>query len=428
MAAGRASWRRKVRRLISALSSVVGEDANLRSSRRTIRKAMVGPDQDSEDLSGRVRAALMARDPTLALQLIERANGPATSIALLLDQVSALRMLGDVSAAIETLDAALAIDPRSFVALLTKGALLEHVGHRKQAAAVYRAAIGVAPSEASLPAEARAQLKKARKLVLAHSEGLAAHLEASVADLRARYAGEDFDRFDESLEIYAGRARAHSQQPLLLHYPRLPAIPFYGKDDFPWLKRLEAATDTIAEEVRAVIQRKLDVFAPYIDYPPGAPVDQWAELNHNPKWSTFFLWRDGVRQAEACALCPRTAALLDELPLADQPGFSPTVVFSVLDARTRIPPHTGSSNIRLIGHLPLILPGPAGFRVGNVTRQWRLGEAWLFDDTIEHEAWNDADAPRVILIFDVWNPLLTPGERALVSAMMSAKNAFEAAP
>ncbi|MGA2953770.1 MAG: aspartyl/asparaginyl beta-hydroxylase domain-containing protein [Caulobacteraceae bacterium] len=370
----------------------------------------------------------MARDPTLALQLIERANGPATSIALLLDQVSALRMLGDVSAAIETLDAALAIDPRSFVALLTKGALLEHVGHRKQAAAVYRAAIGVAPSEASLPAEARAQLKKARKLVLAHSEGLAAHLEASVADLRARYAGEDFDRFDESLEIYAGRARAHSQQPLLLHYPRLPAIPFYGKDDFPWLKRLEAATDTIAEEVRAVIQRKLDVFAPYIDYPPGAPVDQWAELNHNPKWSTFFLWRDGVRQAEACALCPRTAALLDELPLADQPGFSPTVVFSVLDARTRIPPHTGSSNIRLIGHLPLILPGPAGFRVGNVTRQWRLGEAWLFDDTIEHEAWNDADAPRVILIFDVWNPLLTPGERALVSAMMSAKNAFEAAP
>jgi len=157
-------------------------------------------------------------------------------------------------------------------------------------------------------------------------------------------------------------------------------------------------------------------------------VDQWAELNHNPKWSTFFLWRDGVRQAEACALCPRTAALLDELPLADQPGFSPTVVFSVLDARTRIPPHTGSSNIRLIGHLPLILPGPAGFRVGNVTRQWRLGEAWLFDDTIEHEAWNEADAPRVILIFDVWNPLLTPGERALVSAMMTAKNAFEASP
>lgn len=370
----------------------------------------------------------MARDPALALQLIERASGSAASIRLLLDKVSALRMLGDVSAAIGALDAVLAIDPRNFVALLTKGALLEHVEHRRQAAAVYRAAIGVAPAEASLPAEARAQLSKARKLVLAHSEDLAAHLKASVADVRARYPGEDFDRFDESLEIYAGRARAHTQQPLLLNYPRLPAIPFYGKDDFPWLKRLEAATDTIAEEVRGAIQHKLDVFAPYIDYPPGAPVDQWAELNHNPKWSTFFLWRDGARQAEACALCPRTVALLDELPLADQPGFSPTVVFSVLDARTRIPPHTGSSNIRLIGHLPLILPGPAGFRVGNVTRQWRLGEAWVFDDTIEHEAWNDADAPRVILIFDVWNPLLTPGERALVSAMMAAKNAFEAVP
>jgi aspartate beta-hydroxylase len=382
-------------------------------------------DQASEGLSGRVRAALVARDPRLALQLIEQAS---PSVALLLEKASALRMLGEAASAIEALDAALAIEPRNFAALLSKGALLEHVGCRRQAASIYRAAIGVAPSKGALPAEARAMLGKARRLVAAHSDDLAAHLRASVADLRARYPGEDFERFDESLEIFSGRARAHTQQPLLLNYPRLPAIPFYGKSDFPWLARLEAAAGVIAEEARGVMQRNLDLLTPYIDYPPGAPVDQWAELNHNPRWSTLFLWRDGDRQAEACALCPRTAALLGDLPLADQPGFSPTVVFSVLDARTRIPPHTGSSNIRLIGHLPLILPGPAGFRVGNITRPWRLGEAWVFDDTIEHEAWNDADAPRVMLIFDVWNPLLTPGERALVAAMMTARNAFEAAP
>ena len=139
-------------------------------------------------------------------------------------------------------------------------------------------------------------------------------------------------------------------------------------------------------------------FAPYIAYPPGTPVNQFADLNHSRLWSSLWLWRDGVRQEEAIARCPQTAALLATLPLADQPGFAPTVVFSALAPRTRIPPHSGSTNARLLVHLPLVLPGPAGFRVGNDTRQWRIGEAWVFDDTIEHEAWNDGDETRVILI------------------------------
>ena len=61
------------------------------------------------------------------------------------------------------------------------------------------------------------------------------------------------------------------------------------------------------------------------------------------------------------------------------------------------------------------------------TREWSLGEAWVFDDSIEHEAWNDADALRVILILDIWNPLLSEAERELITAMMAAKNAWTAA-
>ena len=110
--------------------------------------------------------------------------------------------------------------------------------------------------------------------------------------------------------------------------------------------------------------------------------------------------------------------------MAHQPGFAPTAMFSALTPHTHIPPHSGSTNTRLLTHLPLILPGPARFRVGNVTRSWKLGEAWAFDDTIEHEAWNDADALRVILIIDIWNPYLTAEERQLVGAMMTAKNEF----
>ena len=125
-----------------------------------------------------------------------------------------------------------------------------------------------------------------------------------------------------------------------------------------------------------------------------------------------------------CDRCPKTTALLESLPMANQDGFAPTAVFSALQPHTHIPAHTGSANVRLLTHLPLILPGPARFRVGNTTRDWEMGQAWVFDDTIEHEAWNDADERRVILIFDVWNPRLSDGEKALVAAMMQAQRRF----
>jgi aspartyl/asparaginyl beta-hydroxylase (cupin superfamily) len=67
-------------------------------------------------------------------------------------------------------------------------------------------------------------------------------------------------------------------------------------------------------------------------------------------------------------------------------------------------------------HLPLIVPPDCSFRVGGETREWVPGKAWVFDDTVEHEAWNRSDAPRAILIFDIWNPFLTVAERDLVRA------------
>ena len=84
----------------------------------------------------------------------------------------------------------------------------------------------------------------------------------------------------------------------------------------------------------------------------------------------------------------------------------------MLQPHTRIPAHTGIANFRLVVHLPLIVPPDCGFRVGAETRQWRIGEAWVFDDTIEHEAWNDSDQTRIIFICDVWSPRLSQEERA----------------
>jgi len=107
-------------------------------------------------------------------------------------------------------------------------------------------------------------------------------------------------------------------------------------------------------------------------------------------------------------------AALAHAPVVDVPKRGPTSFFSRLEPKTRIPAHTGSTNTRLTVHIPLIIPPNCGFRVGSEVREWHPGTALVFDDTIDHEAWNDSDEQRVVLIFDVWNPLLTQAERDLM--------------
>ena len=340
------------------------------------------------------------------------------SLGVKLNLAMVHRARGELAAALKSLDAALARDPYFFLALLSKGAVLEQMGQPRRAAEVYRNALRIAPPADSTPPSLQEPIRRARELVDGQSEARRDHLQERLGDLLEKHEGEDLARFGECLEIMAGTKRAYTAEPIQLTVPRLPAIPFFDREYFPWMPTLEAATETIKGELLALLEEGMPGFAPYIQYTPGTPENQFAELNHNSRWSSLWLWKDGVAQEEPMARCPETTAVLSELPLCDQPGFAPTALFSALAPHTRIPPHTGSTNSRLLVHLPLVLPGPAGFRVGNEKRTWRIGEAWAFDDTIEHEAWNDADETRAILIFDIWNPLLTMAERELITALL----------
>jgi len=337
------------------------------------------------------------------------------------------RHLRNPNAALDAVERALVLDPYYFMALLSKGAILEDLGKLRLAARVYRNAIKIAPPQHALPADARSALENARDVVAGNARMLADYLRRATAARRAQHPGARLERFDEGLDILAGTMPRQPQDPTMLYYPRLPAIPFYDREHFDWLPRLEAATATIQQELEVALQDGRSALEPYIQYPPGAPVNQWATLNHSPAWSSYFLWRDGEKQDANCARCPQTSALLDSLPLAQMPGYAPTAMFSVLSPQTHIPPHTGSANTRLIVHLPLVLPPDCAFRVGNETRAWEMGNAWVFDDTIEHEAWNKSAETRVILIFDVWNPLLNEAERAMVMEMLTALRAYNAA-
>lgn len=387
---------------------------------------MLGRSPSQEQFLIQAGQALARRNPNQALALLDKADSLGRTHNATLNRAVALRLLGDFHASLAVLDEALDMKPYDFAALLAKGAMLEKINRPKAAVEVYRNALKIAPPRAHCPPAVTTQMDYAARMVDQHAKALGDFMRQRLSGLRADVGQAALDRFDEGLEIYAGLIQPPKQQPLLLNYPRLPVIPFYDRNLFPWLSTLEDATPVIQAELTALLETGFDDFAPYIAYPKGVPVNQWGELNHSRKWSSLFLWKDGRRQDAICARCPDTAALLDSLPMADQDSFSPTAMFSALQPHTHIPAHTGSSNVRLLAHLPIILPGPARFRVGNTVKSWEMGKAWIFDDTIEHEAWNDADALRVILIFDVWNPYLDDKEKILITEMMKAQREFQA--
>ena len=382
-------------------------------------------DARTRELMDAAMRALQRGDAAAALAPLQEAEAAAPADAGVKMQLAlAYRALGRFDAALSALDAALAVDPYLLLALISKGWILERTNRPREAASVYRNALKIVPEDDRLPDQLKAPVARAREAVRADTEALEAFLRDQVSEVRARHPGAPLQRFDESLQVFAGAKKVYVAEPAYMHYPRLPADQFYDRAQFPWLPQLEAATDVIRAELAVVLREDLEAFNPYIQYPPGAPVNQWVELNHSPLWNSYFLWKDGARDEAHCARCPDTAAVLEALPMLDQPGFGPTAMFSVLAPRTHIPPHTGSSNTRMVVHLPLVLPPNCAFRVGNDTRDWKMGEAWVFDDTIEHEAMNGSDQTRVVLIFDIWNPMLSPAERELVGAMMAAKNDY----
>jgi aspartyl/asparaginyl beta-hydroxylase (cupin superfamily) len=117
-------------------------------------------------------------------------------------------------------------------------------------------------------------------------------------------------------------------------------------------------------------------------------------------------------------------AALAEVPLPLIRGRAPIAMFSVLRAGTHIPPHNGMINTRLICHLPIIAPQGCRLRVGNEIRAVESGRTMIFDDTIEHEAWNDGDATRVVLLFEIWRPELDEAEKAALTALFQAIDAY----
>jgi len=387
--------------------------------------AAAGRQREAEELLSRA-AQLAPEHPAVlnerGLQLMQR--GEATGAreqflrataadpshpALWSNLAGSLHALGRQDEELAALERALALEPRHPTALLQKAALIEQRGDQRNAARIYRAA-------------------HAREAVRQDDAALARRIEEQLAPVRALHGSASFRRAEQCVELVTGQRSRYLPQPTFMYFPGIPALEFFDNDAFPWIGAVEAATDAIRTELTQVLASDQAGLEPYVAYPDGVPLDQWRDLNRSRRWSAYFLWNQGAAQPEHLARCARTVEALRAVSLCEVAQHGPNVFFSILEPRTRIPPHTGVTNARLTAHLPLIVPPGCGFRVGGETREWIPGHAWVFDDTIEHEAWNDSDTPRAILIFDVWNPFLTPAERDLVRAATEAIGSYYGAP
>lgn len=314
-----------------------------------------------------------------------------------------------------------AMEPGEFRNLVLAALSHEAQGERRAAAATYRTALQRLPRFMS-PA-LRPVLEHAKAVSEANDAELETFLADRLAELRARHHNARLDRLDKSLDILLRKRRVYRPQPSFMYVPELPAIEFYDRDLFPWLDVLEAATADIRGELLAVLADGPQALEPYVTV-EGTPQPRWAQLANSRRWGVFYLWKAGEPVAENLARCPKTAKALEAWPQCRLEGTGPSAVFSILEPHTRIPPHVGVNNARLIAHIPLIVPAGCGFRVGAETRAWEPGKAFVFDDTIEHEAWNDSDQPRAVLIIDCWNPYLSEAEREAVTAMTEGVGAY----
>jgi aspartyl/asparaginyl beta-hydroxylase (cupin superfamily) len=333
---------------------------------------------------------------------------------------SAHRALGNADEERAALEKILEIDQRDLLALIRLAELHERQGQDALAEGRWKAVVALSTGVANPSPEFSQLVRHAKSYVQERRAKLGQAVGEALAQELSQATARDRRRIHAAADAWLGRREIFTNHCEGLHYPFLPADEFFDREHFPWLEQLEAATETITAELRAILADPEPGLTPYISLPPGVPASKWSGLDKSLDWGAFHLWKEGERFDEACARAPRIAALVESLPVCRIEGRAPNVFFSILKAGAHIPAHTGVTNVRSVVHLPLIVPGGCEFRVGGETREWKAGEAFAFDDTIEHEAWNRSGQDRAVLIIDAWNPHLSEHEQAMVCRLYAA--------
>jgi aspartyl/asparaginyl beta-hydroxylase (cupin superfamily) len=371
--------------------------------------------------------ALGRGDGRGARELLEPLSGASAIPPALFLLAQACRMAGDDEAELDATQRLLKLQPGHLGGLLMKGAALVRGGDEDSAMVPYQMAVAVAEQVRrggqSLPPMLASEVARAAQWLERHIAERAARIDDALAS-GGFGPGKRSEAVDEALAILRGDASIQLQQPTSFYFPGLPQRPFYERDEFAWTTEFEARTGAIQAELEALLRSQAEEFEPYVaaDADRSGGTAPNAHLAGDASWSAYHLLKGGEPVAGHAEHFPETLAALELAPLPRVAGRAPMALFSLLKPGAHIRPHHGLFNFRLICHLPLIVPADCTLRVGNRQRQWRERELLIFDDSMEHEAWNRSDRQRIILLFEIWRPEIRPADREALTLLLEAAN------
>jgi aspartyl/asparaginyl beta-hydroxylase (cupin superfamily) len=293
--------------------------------------------------------------------------------------------------------------------------------------APYQAAVSIAQQVRqrgeNLPPMLAAEVDRAAQWVGRHIAERAARIDEALA--RGGFGlGSRSERIDEALAILRGDLPIQLQEPTSFYFPGLPQRSFYERKEFEWTSALEAQTPGIKAELEALLAVQAEQFEPYVaaDADRSGGTAPNAHLAGSTNWSAYHLLKGGEPVEGHSEHFPATLAALEGVPMPRIAGRSPMALFSLLKPGAHIRPHHGLFNFRLICHLPLIVPPGCALRVGNQERSWSEGELLIFDDSMQHEARNQSDRQRIILLFEIWRPEIGDADREALTLLLEAAN------
>lgn len=381
----------------------------------------------SVDVEARARAgvaALQSGDAAAARILFEQVSAsPQATPQLWLLLAQACDALDDRPATHRALDQVLEADSRNPFALIMKGDVYVRDGDDRAAVSFYRMALRSSEVLHSLPGDLADRLKRAAAAAGELERRFQRHLHDELGK-------SGFDavpkRLSEAIAIASGVQPIYLQQPTTFYYPGLPQTAWYEAGEFPWVAEMERAAPRMRAEIEQVLADERGL-VPYVEKPKDR-ASRGHSLLDDARWSAFHLWKDGEVVAENARRCPATMDLLATAPMPHIRKRSPMALISILRPGTHIPPHSGMLNTRLICHIPLVVPPGCRLRVGAETRDVEEGKAMIFDDSIEHEAWNDGTSVRAVLLFEIWRPELSPAERDALTVVFDAITDYPSGP
>jgi len=225
------------------------------------------------------------------------------------------------------------------------------------------------------------------------------------------------------------------QRPSYLYFPDLETCPFFRPSDleqrgqeFSWLTRFKENFDLVKLELCNLLDKTPEeLFEKEAGTIPSS----------KGKWKVFYFYKSGEKIVENCVLCPRTVSLIESVPQFMKGNSLGFAMLSILNGGGVIQPHYGPTNLRLRVMLPLLVPvtcdmgtlgetkmtSPASITssltVGSETQSLEEGKFCIFDDSFLHSASNSSSMPRLVLIFDIWHPNLSPLEVSQINELLT---------